>query len=496
MRTTHTTRTTLPNGSKNKSARSNRRASVDTSVAASDPIRAYLTEMGEIPLLSAEAEYELADQLGKQRRRYRMAILSSDFVLRGAADMLRKVVDGKLRLDRTVEVAVTKAADKKRVLAMIGPNLKTLDHLLALNKRDFRMVVQGRLPMAVRRQAWRRIAARRSKGAHLINELLVRTERLLPLVNLLEESLERIGEIRMEFANGTLEAGHETKEELNHLIKSLQETPQTLFRRVENIAARRKAYDDTKRELAAANLRLVVSIAKHYQNRGLAFLDLIQEGNAGLMRACDKFEVSRNCKFSTYATWWIRQAVTRAVADHSRTIRVPVHMVEAMSRIRQVEIELLQVLGREPTIEETATAAKLSVDDTQVLSRMNRQPVSLDQTATERTESQLGEFLRDHRDEDPLAQLNRDALQDRIRELLESLDHREREILRLRFGLADGYSYTLEEVGKIFSVTRERVRQIETRALRKLKESESASALAGFLDRGIDTEKLCVSGAA
>ena len=453
--------------------------------------------MGEIPLLSAEEEYVLAERLGNERRRYRMAILSSDYILRGAAAMLRKVVDGKLRLDRTVEVAVTKAEDKKRILAMIGPNLKTLDHLLALNKRDFRQVLRRGLPLAVRRTAWQRIVARRTKAARLINELLVRTERIAPLVEELESMLERIQQIREEATSGnTTTSDAELREELARLIHLTQETPATLRRRAEHVSSQRGKYDNTKRQLAAANLRLVVSIAKHYQNRGVAFLDLIQEGNSGLMRACDKFEVSRNCKFSTYATWWIRQSVTRAVADHSRTIRVPVHMTEAMNRIRLVETELVQELGREPTLEEVAGAAKLSVDDTQVLSRMNRQPVSLDQAVTERTDSQFGEFLCDHRDEDPLGEMNREALKDRIASVLATLDHREREILRLRFGLADGYTYTLEEVGKIFSVTRERVRQIETRALRKLKESKRAASLAGFLDRTIEIDEACVSGAA
>jgi RNA polymerase primary sigma factor len=489
-KSTDTTSTERPQNAKNRNTSG-------SSVAATDPIRAYLSEMGEIPLLSADEEYKLADRLGKERRRYRLAILSSDFILRGAADMLRKVVAGKLRLDRTVEVAVTKTAEKRRIMAMIGPNLKTLDHLLELNKQDFRRVLQRDLPLNVRRQAWQCIVGRRAKGARLMNELLVRTERLCPLVETLEASSQRIQQIRDEVASGELVTSpHELKAELSGLIQTMQETPKTLARRIEHVASRRKQYDNTKRDLAAANLRLVVSIAKRYQNRGLCFLDLIQDGNSGLMRACDKFDVSRQCKFSTYATWWIRQAVTRAVADHSRTIRVPVHMVDAMSRIRLVETELVQELGREPSLEEIAVAAKLSVDDTQILSRMNRQPVSLDQALTERTDSNFSEFICDQHDVDPLYEMNQQALKDSIGRVLGTLEHREREILRLRFGLADGYTYTLEEVGKIFSVTRERVRQIETRALRKLKESNRAASLAGFLDQPVEMAEVSASGAA
>jgi RNA polymerase primary sigma factor len=260
------------------------------------------------------------------------------------------------------------------------------------------------------------------------------------------------------------------------------ESSATLSRRVYRTEELQKEYDAAKRVLSAGNLRLVVSIAKRYRNRGLSFLDLIQEGNTGLMRAVDKFECARGYKFSTYATWWIRQAITRAIADQSRTIRVPVHMIDAMTRVRTVTRELVQQNGCEPTVEQTAAAAGLSLEDTRCIIKMARQPLSLDQPVGDHDDSYFGEFLEDHRDDDPLQDMNYDLLKRRIAEVLEVLNYREREILRLRYGLVDGYSYTLEEVGRIFAVTRERVRQIESKAVRKLQQPYRCRSLANFLD--------------
>ncbi len=203
------------------------------------------------------------------------------------------------------------------------------------------------------------------------------------------------------------------------------------------------------------------------------------------MRAVDKFEYARGFKFSTYATWWIRQAITRAIADQSRTIRVPVHMIDTMSKVRQITRDLVQELGREPTVEETAQRANLSIDDARVVIKMARQPLSLDQPVGDHEDSYFGEFLEDYRDDDPLYETNQESLKQHIQEAMQTLNYREREILKLRYGLADGYAYTLEEVGRIFQVTRERVRQIESKAVRKLQHPGRSKALTSFLD-GID----------
>jgi RNA polymerase primary sigma factor len=281
---------------------------------------------------------------------------------------------------------------------------------------------------------------------------------------------------------GGVEARAALGRPLKRLILSTLETPGSLRRRVEAMRAQLREYDQARRALAAGNLRLVVSIARKYRNRGLSFLDLIQEGNAGLMRAVDKYEYRRGYKFSTYATWWIRQAITRAIADQARTIRIPVHTIEAMSKLRNVSKELLQEKGREPTIEETARAASLSAGETRRLMAVSRHPISLDRPIGEDADSEFGDFIEDAAAESPIDAATRGMLAGKIDQVLRTLTRREREIIKLRYGLGDGYTYTLEEVGRIFKVTRERIRQIEFRAVRKLKDLARSSELEGFLD--------------
>jgi len=452
-----------------------------------DPVRMYLTQMGEIPLLTRQEEIRLAKKIEVTRRRFRSKLLECDYVIQVAFKVLRRVHQGELPFDRTVQVSVTDRLEKDQILGRLPHNLRTLEVLLRRNRRDYRVAVSKSQPRIQRRKAWSRLGRRRRRSVRLVEELGLRTQRIEQYIRPLEEFSRRVDLLRVRLEEMKRIRVPQPQrqphvDEYREILLATQETPSSLRNRVVCLKRVYSEYQQAKQELSEGNLRLVVSIAKKYRNRGLSFLDLIQEGNAGLMRAVDKFEYRRGFKFCTYATWWIRQAITRAVADQSRTIRIPVHMVETMSRVRNVSRQLLQELGREPTLEETAHGAYTSVDEARRVLAMSRYPISLDRPVGNSEDSHFGDLLPDGAAESPANGASQEMLRGRINKVLKTLSYREREIIKLRYGLGDGYSYTLEEVGHIFKVTRERIRQIEAKAVRKLQQPSRSQELVGFLD--------------
>jgi RNA polymerase primary sigma factor len=459
------------------------------SLSSRDPIRMYLSQMGNIPLLAREDEIFLAKQIEITRKRFRRTLVESDFVLGIAVDTLEKVHAGELPFERTLRTSETENSQKEQILGRMPLNLPTLRRLMEENRADFEIKMTSRSSKE-REAAAERMVIRRRKMCTLCEELSVRTHRLQPLVKRMEQIAQQMTQIEQEIKKlNRRQPSRQTDNEirmlesqLNDLVELTLETPDEFRARLKKIKQRFDAWTHAKQQLSGGNLRLVVSIAKKYRNRGLSFLDLIQEGNAGLMRGVEKYEYRRGYKFSTYATWWIRQAITRAVADHARTIRIPVHMFQSISQLKAKSEQIRQETGREPTIEELAKEVGLGVEETERIMKTWKHPISLDTPVGESEDSSYGDFLEDGSEGTPADTAMHQMLRDKINHVLKSLTYREREIIKLRYGLGDGYSYTLEETGRIFKVTRERIRQIESKALRKLQHSTRSDHLKGFVE--------------
>ncbi len=455
-----------------------------------DPVRMYLTQMGEISLLTRDEEIRLAKKIETTRYIFRRKVLQNDYSLRQSVDTLEMVHEGDLPFDRTMKVSTAIEKHKEILAARIPVNIKTVKKLLELNRFDWEeLEANPRMAKASVAEIKARMATRRRKMATLIEECCLRTSRIQPNLRKLESITKKMAQLTRD-----LEKAKEfpdrydpedlmvMREELAGLRSLVVMEPGELAEQVRDIRCVFDDYEQAKRDLSGGNLRLVVSIAKKYRNRGLSFLDIIQEGNTGLMRAVDKYEYKRGYKFSTYATWWIRQAITRAIADHARTIRIPVHMIETMSKLRNIQKNLLQELGREPTLEEIAETAKMDLAEVRRVMKISRHPISLDRPVGESEDSYFGDFIEDEAASNPSDSATSEMLRNRIEQVLKTLTYREREIIKLRYGIGDGYTYTLEEVGRIFKVTRERVRQVEAKAIRKLQHPVRSRKLVGFLD--------------
>ena len=459
-----------------------------------DPVRLYLTQMGETSLLTRDDEIRLAKKIETLRYIFRRRVLENDYGVQQCVDVLDMVAEGDLPFDRTMKISTAEENAKQKIAARIPVNVRTVKKMLQLNRDDWdRLESDRRIGKAKREELHERIKCRRRRMVTLIEECSLRTSKVQPLLKKLRSISAKMQELR-----STVEASDRNpdrydpedimvmREELAGLRSLVLEEPEELVDRLERIRTVFDEYEEAKRDLSGSNLRLVVSIAKKYRNRGLSFLDIIQEGNTGLMRAVDKYEYKRGFKFSTYATWWIRQAITRAIADHARTIRIPVHMIETMSKLRNFQKGLLQELGREPTIEEIAERADMDVQEARRVMKISRHPISLDRPVGESEDSYFGDFIEDEAAGAPSDSAANEMLRGRIDQVLKTLTYREREIIKLRYGIGDGYTYTLEEVGRIFKVTRERVRQVEAKAIRKLQHPVRSRKLMGFIESGVE----------
>ncbi len=441
-----------------------------------DPVRMYLKQMGQVPLLTREQEVEISKRIEDAEIEAARQLHFFGFVTDSYLDLADKLIKGKERFDRVI--LDKKIESRERYMKGLPKLCEQLKALHQENDDIFRQLSNKNA------RGKKKLEEDFQKNLQTLNRVFTRFYYKQKVV---EDFCEQVDEYMQKFWKYTrkLKTDPEDKEfqtKLRELQQRTWQTTDTYEESNRNLRHWLKEALKAKTEMVEANLRLVISIAKKYTNRGLSFLDLIQEGNMGLMKAVEKFEYRRGYKFSTYATWWIRQAITRSIADQARTIRIPVHMIETINKLMRVQKQLVQEYGREPSPEEIAEEIHLPVERVRAVLKMAQQPISLQAPVGDSDDTSFGDFIEDKAADNPMEEAGFSMLKDKIKDVLESLTEREREVLEQRFGLKDGYSRTLEEVGRQFQVTRERIRQIEAKALRKMRHPTRIRKLEGFIE--------------